>query len=373
MPLAKTKHRQRAVDVAPVDVERAVALKKHEEGVTKSQDKGKRVGDASEELLATVAMALVNSATDRGNTSAKVRTADLRRLQSLASGSSMQSSVQMLAARDIGDKWARVSTDGLRSLAQHAKIILDKAQAKDNELPTAIKTSNLVPMPSGENNEVSYATRRAADAQHSGSAPADHLIRAVQYEIGGDRARALDSYRAAASGFRRASDRANEAKARDGIEACQTRFAGQYGHPGAGRVRVCDSAESATRTAIERTRAGEAVSVVGNKVMPRSDRARAADSKAKDVEVTYHTAPPPKKPKPLMNVTNKEDLAKMSAKGASSARDGEDYHNMSARELEAKYFEVFKKSPPHEMTTSGLATALSKKARATDSKEVQRV
>jgi hypothetical protein len=175
--------------------------------------------------------------------------------------------------------------------------------------------------------------KRATDAkiveQRGGSEPADHLYRASVYEVQGDRARALDSYRAAASGFRRlASDateqyivtgettsngskqsffnskveadkeseklkqlgwknvkvssandaaRKREAQARDGINACQTKFAQQYQHPGTGRVKVCDSASTALRTAVERTRAGEVVSVIGKTVRP--GRARVCDSR----------------------------------------------------------------------------------------------
>lgn len=124
---------------------------------------------------------------------------------------------------------------------------------------------------------------RATDAravlplQISGSEPKDHMLRANQYEVQGDRARALDSYRAAASGYRKANDRANEARARDGITACQTKFAQQYEHPSRGRVKVCDSADAALRTALERTRAGEAVSVAGKTVRPGSSRIGDAD------------------------------------------------------------------------------------------------
>jgi hypothetical protein len=124
-------------------------------------------------------------------------------------------------------------------------------------------------------------SKRATDSlatlpiERSGSEPADHMARAARYEVQGDRARALDSYRAAASGYRTAADGANEAKARDGIAACQAKFATQYDHPGRGRVKVCDSASNAMRTAVERTRAGEAVSVVGTTVRP--GRARAKD------------------------------------------------------------------------------------------------
>lgn len=188
--------------------------------------------------------------------------------------------------------------------------------AKDTELPTPIKTSNLVPLASGQNNEEAYGPRpvgdgsatfeslkkehgnkysddvlrRAAESgrepwsiqpkakakdakatlptQTSGSAPGDHLKRAQEYEVGGDRARALDSYRAAASGYRKAGDVANEALAKDGIAACQGRFATQYDHPGFGRTKVCDSASNALRTALERTRAGEEVRIVGKTVRP---------------------------------------------------------------------------------------------------------
>jgi hypothetical protein len=106
--------------------------------------------------------------------------------------------------------------------------------------------------------------------QVSGSEPKDHMVRAAQYEIAGDRARALDSYRAAASGYRRTNDRVGETLAREGVAACQSvGYDRQYDHPGAGRVKVCDSAEQALRTAAERTRAGERVHIVdGRTVRP---------------------------------------------------------------------------------------------------------
>jgi hypothetical protein len=134
--------------------------------------------------------------------------------------------------------------------------------------------------------------KRATDAkiveQRGGSEPADHLYRASVYEVQGDRARALDSYRMAASGFRKSAafakttDEAGTAKdglskATDGVAACQSRFASQYQHPGTGRVKVCDSASTALRTAVERTRAGEVVSVIGKTVRP--GRARVCDSR----------------------------------------------------------------------------------------------
>jgi hypothetical protein len=262
----------------------------------------------------------------------------------------------------VGRRQYSLATSEARRKAAKEKKEEGK-KAKDTELPTAVKTSNLVPMPSGEHNEVSYAPRRiaardrgrfkkvgdgdgawtkgangwleyyidgnwsgkarhegygsaegitkyatnnalpslsaakswvektvhlrkrATDAianlplQTSGSDPADHMQRANEYEVAGDRARALDSYRAAASGYRKANDRANEGKARDGVEACQAKFSTQYQHPGAGRVKVCDSAEQAMRTAVERTRAGESVSVVGKTVRPgRAYRGSARDA-----------------------------------------------------------------------------------------------
>lgn len=302
MPFAKVASRRRAVDeVAPVgveDPERAVALKKHEEGITKSQDKGKRAKDA------------VNPP--------EILKLDREYFQ-LKSNRKLDPKVRSKRMREIE---AKLKAKGY--FYDDSREYVRKTG--DTELPTAIKTSNLVPMPSGENNEVSYATRRAKDAttasdltiagyhaklvaegksesairtsllnssfsptkvkafldkakatdmkatlplQQSGSEPADHMLRANQYEVAGDRARALDSYRAAASGYRRANDRANEAKARDGVEACQAKFSTQYDHPGVGRTKVCDSAEVALRTAVERTRSGESVRITdGNTVRP---------------------------------------------------------------------------------------------------------
>lgn len=102
----------------------------------------------------------------------------------------------------------------------------------------------------------------------SGSDPQDHMARAAQYEVAGDRARALDSYRSAAAGYRKAGDRAAMSEAQDGIDACQARFATQYDHPSFGRVRVCDSASTAMQVAVARTRAGEDVRVDGRTVRP---------------------------------------------------------------------------------------------------------
>jgi len=114
---------------------------------------------------------------------------------------------------------------------------------------------------------------RAADSLVD---PTVHLNNAMKYEVGGDRARALDSYRAAASGFRRNGNRDSLERALDGVAECQRRMVGEtgafYGHPKAGRVQACDSTDKALRVALERTRAGEDVSVEGQRVVPRSKR-----------------------------------------------------------------------------------------------------
>lgn len=145
------------------------------------------------------------------------------------------------------------------------------------------------------NHEVVYRdhTAKATDSmQRSGSAPEDHLFRARQYEIQGDRARALDSYRAAASGYRKSGSSAKIgeegkaasvglAKAVEGVAACQAAFDSQYVHPSAGRTRVCDSAEQAVESAIQRTRAGESVRVEGMAVRPVA-RVRGRDAEEKN-------------------------------------------------------------------------------------------
>jgi hypothetical protein len=91
--------------------------------------------------------------------------------------------------------------------------------------------------------------------------PIAHLRNGQQREVAGDRSRALDSYRAAAAGFRLTNDVKNLTSALDGLAACQSPASLRYDHPGRGRTRVCDSADSALRTALERTRAGERVSI----------------------------------------------------------------------------------------------------------------
>ena len=122
------------------------------------------------------------------------------------------------------------------------------------------------------------ATMKATD--HAGSEPQDHLIRAASYEVQGDRARALDSYRAAASGFRGLGDVKGEEQARSGIEECQRRHVGSmdslYRHPSAGKAQAFDSADKALASAVARTRAGEDVVLVGSTVRP--GRARVGDA-----------------------------------------------------------------------------------------------
>jgi hypothetical protein len=289
-------------ELQPVgDPERAVALKKHEAGVTKSQDsaepvtgfeKGGGVGARDCEHCKYMAKdsgcdqpTMVKSSKqpkngaglpivhehdvcaffERAGKAADMKAKDIQ-------------ADEVRAALGISESdWAKLDKNARQEKAREAL----KRRGKD-VLPIAVKTSNLVPLPT-ENGEATYASRGARDRgrfakagdniatlplQTSGSEPQDHMTRAVQYEIAGDRARALDSYRAAASGYRRAGDAANETKARDGIEACQARFAQQYTHPGRGKVSVCDSADTAIRVAIERTRAGESVTVRGTKVLP---------------------------------------------------------------------------------------------------------
>lgn len=304
-------------DLAPVgaeDPERALALAKHAAGITKSQDKGAKDGALNAEL-------------DQAREAKEALKHKIETVEPVGAGFGEATVVlAKLASKVMALEKQATQTNKIRPVGDATLV---------SELPTPIKTSNLVPMPSGEHNEERYAPRPVGDGykaprasspewtavvqelskvrralaassegspeekqllakmkeleakknatparakatdskvvlpeQRSGSAPADHMHRAAQYEINGDRAQALDSYRAAASGYRKANDRANETKARDGVEACQALFSGQYGHPGAGRVKVCDSAEQAARTAIERTRAGESVFVTGKTVRP---------------------------------------------------------------------------------------------------------
>lgn len=256
MPLAKRMSRQRAVDVLPVgaeDPERVVALKKHEEGITKSQDK--RKAKDTELPVAVKPVGLVPMPSGEHN--------------------------------EVSYAPRKVKVADSKELTEHiARLKQEPPSAMRDRL---IKTAELAIKESIPRDEAARKLARATDAlatlplQTSGSEPKDHMLRANQYEIQGDRARALDSYRAAATGYRRANDRANEAKARDGVAACQSVFAAQYDHPGAGRVKVCDSAESAMRTAVERTRAGESVRITDGKVV-RPGRSLGSDEDTPEVK-----------------------------------------------------------------------------------------
>lgn len=384
-------------DPAPVggDPERALALKKHEEGITKSQDKTKAKDETFSGIPAARQAGVDIKKNENDEYEVKLRawgwnhpavyyTDDLSdalgtgwHMLNHGKGKDMKEELKPVGdiqGHEIREKlniseadWAKLSKEEKRAHAQKvlgiAKDVAPvgdvegsnqsvtsnthpgggstasvsnstkdgggshqqgKVTARDKQ-PMPIKTSNLVPMPAEEDDHERYAPgrdgfhdqidklkakalalgkyptgkdkveyerlmkeveklenkhfgakdkKRATDSiarlpiEHSGSEPKDHMIRANQYEVTGDRARALDSYRAAASGYRRANDRANEGKARDGIAACQAKFAQQYDHPSAGRVKVCDSTDAAMRTAVERTRAGESVRVIGKTVRP---------------------------------------------------------------------------------------------------------
>lgn len=424
--------------VGAEDPERAIALKRHEEGITKSQDKRRTKDGSHAQLRDKLAQAarlcekgkFSSAKSVYGTVELDARRANepdierearagILRCEDFSGKNDVDTDTSKrgktmkatdIQASEIREKlgiseseWSSLSKDERQKKAVEAvKFTKDEVMpVGEDEFPTAIKTSNLVPMPSGENNEASYAPVRRTTArdrgrfvkagdmqspsamsdsdlekeinqlvtktdlsklenvrlgfltdeevkrkkgktmdskgrwekgyyyvnnklvgrvdglskssgwnairyvekkekkfsgsalaqaeawveaqsmgratdsiatlpiQTSGSEPTDHMLRANQYEIAGDRARALDSYRAAAAGYRRTNDRANEAKARDGIDACQAKFATQYDHPGKGRVKVCDSASVALRTAVERTRAGESVLLVGKTVKPK--------------------------------------------------------------------------------------------------------
>lgn len=338
--LARTSTKDELQPVGAEDPERAIALKKHEEGITKSQDK-------------TRATDLNEFVPYKDHVIVKLPSG---RFYVKPPGAAVKTGFN---SEGDAKKWIDGETKG-NDMKKHNTDVMPVG----DELPVPIKTSNLVPLAAGQNNEERYAPRPVGDAdseeicavcghmygehsktdncpgktqgtgfrdtkfkpsgkkasdrkkatdakavmpiQSSGSEPADHMTRANEYEVTGDRARALDSYRAAAGGFRRANDRINETKARDGINACQAKFAAQYDHPGHGRVKVCDSAAAALRTAVERTRAGEAVFISGTTVRP--DRARATD-----VEITYHYAEKPKPKKPLLSVADPAERKKMAA------------------------------------------------------------
>jgi hypothetical protein len=388
----------RAKDVLPVstDPSREAALRAHEEGLTKSQDRRKvsdgafSVGDRLLTAEYPNAIGTVRRINAAGDLTIEWKTPPSKTLPfgliNLQFWPVSDHNLLKKAPGGARDMKARDASDTCTKCGKEipygdslCAACKKKKTAKD-ELPTAIKPVDLVPMPAGQNNEVRYAPRRVGDAlseeelrwlkyyaqlsssgllkplekknylkllerqkasdrkptgdrlrtgdhmrgairpttrgkartgdvkatlpiQMSGSEPQDHLLRANQYEVTGDRARALDSYRAAATGYRKAGDSAGELKARDGITACQSvGYDQQYSHPGAGRVKVCDSAESAMRTAVERTRAGEDVVLDGKTVRP---------GRVTDVEVSYHFAEKPKKPAPILSVAEPADREKM--------------------------------------------------------------
>lgn len=300
-----------ADDLQPVgaeDPERALALAKHNSGQTQSQDK--RGKDMKEEL-----MPVGDVSPELKKLSDKLQRASEAKLYKTdpTAWKKLNEQWDALAGRESGKdadpymevfssakKWAerekkaapafatkfatfylKAHPSGLMPFESYWSVFYkaEHKRAGDTELPMPIKTSNLVPMPTEMDDQPRYAgQRRASDAkavmplQVSGSEPQDHMLRANQYEVQGDRARALDSYRSAAAGYRKAGDRTNTAKAQDGIDACQAKFATQYDHPSFGRVRVYDYASTALQVAIARTRAGENVHVVGKTV--RLGRAR---------------------------------------------------------------------------------------------------
>lgn len=115
---------------------------------------------------------------------------------------------------------------------------------------------------------------RAADA---GASTSTERLQAAQHlEVQGKRRSALDAYTNAAKAARQTGDREVLNAALDGAAECQRWLFATHGsapslytHPQAGRARAYDSAEQALRIAVERTRAGEDVAVVGTRVMPR--------------------------------------------------------------------------------------------------------
>jgi hypothetical protein len=121
----------------------------------------------------------------------------------------------------------------------------------------------------GNKERIEKEIARAKDGFEHITDPAEHLANAQNREIAGDKARAADSYKAAAAGFRLKRDSGGLAQAEDGLKACNPlSTAARYDHPSRGRVKVCDSASTALRTALERTRAGERVKVVDSTCIP---------------------------------------------------------------------------------------------------------
>ena len=90
------------------------------------------------------------------------------------------------------------------------------------------------------------------------ASPEAHLESGMESEIGHDRTRALDHYKAAERG---AATTAQRERARDGILAVTQRAAEPYHHPSAGKVQSFAERGRALDSALARTRAGERVRV----------------------------------------------------------------------------------------------------------------
>ena len=255
---------------APVqkDLDKAEAaytakLRKYKAGVTRSRDKEKGTGIAMGDRA-------------RALDSYQAAASGFRKLTSFANDTAYTVIMEGGEKKSVEGKSPKDALDQAKYQYGSKVIRVEKATAKDVAEPWSL---------------IGKAKDKMKATDFSLVAPAVHLKNAVLREIQGDRARALDAYRAAATGFRQSGDRVNEDKARDGIKHCQSvGYDAQYTHPGAGKVRVCDSASTALRTALERTRAGESVRVIGVKVMPAKahDTAMAMgvlhDKSAKELE-----------------------------------------------------------------------------------------
>jgi hypothetical protein len=144
--------------------------------------------------------------------------------------------------------------------------------------------------------------------------PADHLKTAQNREVAGDKARAADSYKAAAAGFRLKQDTLGVSQAEDGLAAC-TAFAVdlRFDHPMRGRRKAYDSMELALRSAIQRTRAGE--------------RVRISDEKTVEPEEDYKFSPGSEH-KFVRDPNRREAVCKICKRGQSNsvhAKDSEDF------------------------------------------------
>lgn len=295
-------------ELLPVgDPERAEALHEHNEGITMSQDK-RKAKDAEPHKFekmpgnkpGTPCNRCLESKSHANHAVNKAKDEDLMPVGDLAVVAVKPVTPVPMPTENDGEQRYAHATDAYAGNDPHLADIKKTWNSKIYAKYSAIYNSE--GKAAATKFLQQFTTRKLEDKvkakdaiieQRSGSEPADHLFRAHQYEIGGDRARALDSYRAAASGFRSAAARAktadeadtakrNETKARDGITACASAFDAQYQHPGHGRTKVCDSADAALRTALERTRAGEHVQIVDSKVVKpfvaKKVKARAMDT-----------------------------------------------------------------------------------------------